>query len=165
MERLELTSELSHLKAIRAWLTRIGAEAGLEPSQIFDLKLAVGEAFTNCVEHAYDYQTHGTIHLTSAIEDGHLVIRIRDRGTTAHLGDPKDPDLTKAHEGGYGLYLMRRLTDRFLISDFPPPGTTVILMKRIPGIPSQPAPRQAARGGDAKEPERDPADHLAKESG
>ena len=51
------------------------------------------------------------------------------------VGDVDDlvvaDDLAEAHEGGYGVYLMRRLTDSFSIDTSNPPGTELTMGKRF----------------------------------
>jgi len=138
MDRLVLTSELKHLKLVRRWVERACRGAGLEHEQETDMLLVVGEAFANCVKHGYQGDPGGRVELTAAVEESHLVIRVRDRGKSSPLREASDPDLTEAHENGYGLYLMREMTDRFEVETEEPPGTTVLLMKEI--RPARPGP-------------------------
>ena len=131
MERLQLSSELRHLKTVRRWIGKICLDAGLDEEQVSDMQLVVGEAFTNGVEHGYRYEPDGTISLTARVRSGFLEITVRDRGRSLDISKMKDPDLSRPHEGGYGLYLMCQLTDRFDIHVDDPPGTEVVLMKKV----------------------------------
>lgn len=134
MNRLELSSELRHLKTVRLWLGKVCREAGMNREQSSDLQLAVGEAFTNCVEHGYDYDPEGTVKLRADLLDDCLIVLIQDRGKSFDVDLSEEPDLSEAHEGGYGLFLMKRLTDRIEIVSDDAKGTTITLTKRIPPI-------------------------------
>lgn len=155
MTRLRLTSELRHLKQVRRFVEQACRDAGLDDEAASDMKLAVGEAFTNCVKHGYAYEPDGRIDLTWEVEDGHLMVRVSDGGASFESQNRPDPDLTEAHEGGYGLYLMRQLTDRFEVQSAGRRGTTVLLAKKISG------------GGDAgaseKGERRNPLEKVTKE--
>ncbi|MFH1279611.1 MAG: ATP-binding protein [Candidatus Eisenbacteria bacterium] len=139
MRELELSSELRHLKRVRGWVQKACREAGLSDEAVSDMRLVVGEAFTNCVEHGYGYDPHGRVRLTGDVEGDQFVIRVSDKGESFELEDRGDPDLTEAHEGGYGLYLMKQLTDRFEVCAAERRGTTVILAKRIDSPPHRPS--------------------------
>lgn len=131
MARLELSSELRHLKRVRRWVEDSCRKAGLSDDSVSDMRLAVGEAFTNCVEHGYGYDPGGRVLLTGDVEGDSYVIRVSDGGGSFTFEDREDPDLTEAHEGGYGLYLMKKLTDRFEVLPAGAGGTTVVLAKEI----------------------------------
>ncbi len=131
MNELHVSSELVHLRSVRRWVARAGVSAGLSREQISDLQVAVGEAFTNSVKHGYRSDPNGTVVVTSSIEDGDLVIRVLDEGSACSVDLSNDPDLAVPHEGGYGIYLMKLLTDRLEIRSGHASGTEVVLRKRI----------------------------------
>jgi anti-anti-sigma factor len=119
-------------RTVRQWATRSGAsdeEAG-------DLVLAVGEAVTNVVEHAYT-STAGQVEVEASIRHGLARIVVRDRGQWR----PSRPD-----EGGRGLLLMRGLVEKVDVVSGPG-GTEIRLSRRVGGAPvktgpvSIPAPR------------------------
>ncbi len=94
--------------------------------------VAVGEAVTNCMKHAYHGAKDGRIMISSSLAEGYLNVHIRDWGETFDTGLYNAPDLGEAHEGGYGVFLMKEMTDRLEIRTDTPPGTEIILGKRLP---------------------------------
>jgi len=64
---------------IRGTVTAAAADAGATPGQIDAARLAVTEAATNVVLHAYD-ATAGSIHVRVGVIDGELQIVIDDDG-------------------------------------------------------------------------------------
>jgi serine/threonine-protein kinase RsbW len=64
---------------IRGAVTAAAADAGATPRQLDAARLAVTEAATNVVLHAYD-ATPGSIHVDVSVIDGELQIVIRDDG-------------------------------------------------------------------------------------
>lgn len=113
---VSLPSDMNYLDIARAFVAEVGGKVGLDPSAIHDLQLAVTEAVTNVIEHAYAGDSNQRIEL--AIEkDGELfVVAITDSGQNRFDPASKpDPDmkeyLSQCRVGGLGLFLMRKLMD------------------------------------------------------
>lgn len=85
--------------AISGW----AADIGLPPERVDDLALAVGEALSNSIEHAYPGGT-GAIEMTGVVDDSVLRVEIRDHGCW------REP---RAHPGwrGRGISMIRALAD------------------------------------------------------
>ena len=90
------------------------------------------EACANIHRHAYQGQRDGRIDLELESDDTRMQVRIRDYGIRFDPSAYAPPDLGVASEGGYGLFLMKALTDRlkFLAQTA---GTEVVLEKYLPG--------------------------------
>ncbi|MBN1312486.1 MAG: anti-sigma factor antagonist [Anaerolineae bacterium] len=100
-------------------ITHFAAEAAraalLDKDAIFHCQMAVDEACTNIIEHAYGEENVGEIEITCFIEPGTCTFQIIDHGK------PFDPDSVPAPKmgvslqdirpGGIGLHLMRHLMD------------------------------------------------------
>lgn len=104
----------------------IPAQAG------YDIWLAVHETFINIVEHAYENQG-GRVICTAAWREPERAIEISlwDHGRSFSPDDPVCPDPTLLQEGGYGLYLVRRLMDRVTYTPGPQ-GNCWQLLKYLP---------------------------------
>jgi serine/threonine-protein kinase RsbW len=93
--------------AARGVLASFARRAGATEEQIDDVRLAVSEALTNIVKHAYR-DGEGRMHVTAAVASGDLWILIADDGDGLH-----------AHRGrpglGMGLALMACLTESFTV--------------------------------------------------
>ena len=72
--RPEEVSNLRH--RVRAF----AEQAGVRAQVLDDLTLAVSEAVTNVVIHAYRDGPPGTIDVTATVSDGHLEVLVRDDG-------------------------------------------------------------------------------------
>jgi serine phosphatase RsbU (regulator of sigma subunit)/anti-sigma regulatory factor (Ser/Thr protein kinase) len=79
---------LAPLRAdVRAWL----GEGGVAPARQRSLLLALGEATTNAVEHAYHGRPAGTVEVEIEQEgDQVLRVRVRDRGAWREGSQPRD---------------------------------------------------------------------------
>jgi anti-sigma regulatory factor (Ser/Thr protein kinase) len=122
-----------HLAALRAEVRRWLAPLALPRDAENDLLLAVNEATSNCVEHAYTRATvDGTVALTFWTEPGSVCVEIVDHGTwRTPSGQPTG--------GGRGIAIMQRLIPVVLIHH-DRRGTRVLLVHPLPG----PAARSAA---------------------
>jgi serine/threonine-protein kinase RsbW len=114
----------------------VAAAASLEPSlrdeRIEDLRVAVSEATTNAIESHTTLDGEERIVIRCALDDERIEVWIVDQGAgfdPSSIGDL--PDLTDPAglelEGGFGLPLMRVLTDEAEIRSSPD-GTAVKLV-------------------------------------
>ena len=89
---------------IRRFLVE-GCELSADSPPTVQCRLAIQEAVTNVLRHAYRDREPGRIELELTREDDHIVARIRDEGVPF---DPRSgPDFKRScaepAEGGYGL--------------------------------------------------------------
>jgi serine/threonine-protein kinase RsbW len=93
----------------RRWATDFAAGAGATPETVEAVKLAVSEAVTNVVVHAYPDEP-GPVQLTAAAAGDELWVLVADEGE-GHQATPKDPGL------GWGLALIADSCDQFMITE------------------------------------------------
>ncbi len=102
--------------AVRRWLSAVGAE----PRAAADLLVAVGEACTNAVEHAYG-PGGGTVRVHLELQLPDVLVTVRDTG---RWRPPRN-------EGrGRGTLFMRNCSDDLRI-DHGPTGTCVVIRRRL----------------------------------
>lgn len=99
----------------------VAAAAELEPTfgdqRIDDLRLAVSEATTNAIEAHLSLASDERVLVRCDLGDDRIQVEVLDRGAGFDRveggGDPSSSggDAEAYDEGGYGLPLMRRLTD------------------------------------------------------
>jgi anti-sigma regulatory factor (Ser/Thr protein kinase) len=70
--------EAAHV--IRGEMAAIARECGLSDEQVGDVKLAVSEAATNAIQHAYAGREPGDVAAAAYVENGKLRIVISDEG-------------------------------------------------------------------------------------
>lgn len=110
------------LQHIRRTLRRLAQDLDLDQERSDGLLVAVGEAVSNAIEHAY-LGSVGTITLRARREGPMLLIEIEDRGRWRRPGGRR----------GHGLELMRALTDSVHV-DATAAGTTVRLTLVLPNV-------------------------------
>jgi serine/threonine-protein kinase RsbW len=136
MATLSLFADRYQLSAIRDFAAQTGRDLGLDDSTIYDLQLAVDEACTNVVLHAYGGRG-GEIEVTiEPVDDGVRVV-IRDWGAAFDPGTVPAPDVTaplaQRSLGGLGLYLMRQLMDEVDFCFDGRSGNRLTMLKRLHG--------------------------------
>jgi anti-sigma regulatory factor (Ser/Thr protein kinase) len=125
---------------MRGEAAQLAAAAGASEEQVDRVRLAVSEAVTNVVEHAYATGSHGRIQLAAAVEDGELLVLVSDEGGGM--------DSNRESLGlGLGLGLMAEACDGLTISARSSGGVDV-QMRFVLAAPA-PAKRVQPRGSSA----------------
>ncbi len=110
----------------------------LDPTldEVSDIKMAVSEAVTNCIVHAYPMSV-GKIYISVAVfEDRKVKISIRDRGCgIIDVRQAMEPLFTTlgGERAGLGFAVMESFTDKIVVRSKPEKGTTVTMYKIING--------------------------------
>jgi anti-anti-sigma factor len=108
---------LKHIRhTLRRWLSEVGAS----PHIVDDVLIAVGEACTNVVDHAYGTEG-GTMNVHLGLQGPDLVATIADTG---QWGQPS------AGNRGRGTLFMRHCSDDLRI-DHGSTGTTVVIRRHL----------------------------------
>ncbi len=126
---LEIPSSPEYVAIVRQAVEGIARRMDFDDVQIDDLKLAVGEACTNAVRHGCvrDGLQHVAVRCT-VMNEG-LSVEIRNDIEDCELPDvPVTPDVTR--EGGFGLYMIRKLMDEVDIV-WEPETAVVRMLKRL----------------------------------
>ena len=122
-------------------ITQFVAEAAraafLDEDAVFHCQMAVDEACTNVIEHAYGGEDKGNIEIVCQVEPGRCSIRIVDHG------EPFDPtavpvpiaaaSLDDVRPGGIGLHLMKQLMDEVRF-EFTEHGNVLTMVKNSPKV-------------------------------
>ena len=99
-------------------------DAGADDSQAEDLSnamvSAVGEAFNNVVDHAYESRGDGDVTIVIDSNDDHLTVTMTDDGRPFDIAAVPEPDLAALPESGMGLYIMRSFVDDLAYAPGPP---------------------------------------------
>jgi len=131
---LEIPADENNLGQVRDFIEDICFRAGFSKRDANNTKLAVDEACTNIIKHAYK-GLGGTIRLDVQAEPGKVEINIFDRGESFDWSKVKDPDLDYYVEigkkGGLGIFLMSKLMDE--LSYQPSPHGNRLYMSKVVG--------------------------------
>ncbi len=111
---LEIPASESNLRRVRDFIADICTRADFSKRESNNIKLAVDEACTNIIKHAYGHK-EGKIRLDVQAEQGRIEVNIYDQGESFDWSGVEDPDLEEYVEmgkkGGLGIFLMNRLMD------------------------------------------------------
>ncbi|HSO28062.1 MAG TPA: ATP-binding protein [Anaerolineales bacterium] len=112
---LTLTARFENLTEVRKFAAQAAVDCGLKDAAVYAVQMAVDEAFTNIIEHAYGGECDQVVHTTCVIEADGLTLILRDCGRSFNPDAVPDPDLDvslqERKEGGLGLFFMRQLMD------------------------------------------------------
>lgn len=134
-KELKITSKTENLSLIREFIQSAAFQVGMKPGVTEDIMLAVDEACTNIIKHAYKSFPDGEILLKLKYSDHKLTITIIDYGNSFHPENVPDPDLQKYYRqhrvGGLGMYLMKTLMDEVKYISVPGKYNEVFLTKYL----------------------------------
>jgi len=112
---LSISADLKSLHLVREFLKDSCDKFHAEADVISDLELAVDEAVTNIIIHGYE-NNPGDIEVVIQQNSRALKIDIFDRAKSLKYSDIENADLDALpfdpdQDGGYGVFLIRKLTD------------------------------------------------------
>ncbi len=130
---LTFCSRTSSLKLLHFVLCDAADMVGLDEQATDAVVLAVNEACTNIIQHAYKMETNGRIDVTLIHEQGALVIQLRDYAHKVDVEMVCSRDLDDVRPGGLGVHLIDSLMDECGFID-PPEGVgNLFQMKKYTG--------------------------------
>lgn len=132
---LIIKSELSNLGAVANFIVRAARASGLDERATYQVQMAVDEATTNVIQHAYRGKKDGRIDISYKQRGDEFVVAIRDFGkpfdpSKVHTPHVKGP-LSRRTIGGLGIFFMKKLMDRVEFSSGKERGNRVRMVKRI----------------------------------
>jgi len=112
---MRFTSDVTVIDAVRDFVRDQAAAGGFGDESVYSLQLAIVEAVTNVIVHAYEGELGHPIWLDVELDEAGMTVVLRDQGRSFDLKTFPDPDL-KRHltdhiRGGLGVFLMRKLMD------------------------------------------------------
>jgi serine/threonine-protein kinase RsbW len=108
----------------REALSTLAESAGATSEQLDAIRLAISEAATNVVVHAYDGHP-GDIHVEARLASGELWIRVADDGLGLRPNLDRVRPNIESPGLGVGLAVISQVADAFAISTRSPGGTEV----------------------------------------
>lgn len=129
---LRVPANLQNLRTVSYFVNAIGQRLKLTEKMLFDLELAVEEATTNIVHHAYPQDRPGDMMIRAELLDTVLHITLMDWGEPLDPEDVKPFDLNAPVEtriqGGMGLFFINTLMDSVARHTGNQPGEPNLLM-------------------------------------
>ncbi|MCQ2560244.1 MAG: anti-sigma F factor [Clostridia bacterium] len=131
--KIEFPAHPQNVALARSLVAALVAEADPTLSELDELKVAVSEAVTNAVIHAYPENPQGLIELTACLESSRVTILIRDWGQgIADLPKALEADYSTQQERmGLGFSLMQAFSTEMEVKSESGQGTWVKLHKDL----------------------------------
>lgn len=126
----EFPSHPAAMAAVRAWVRALLHDAGATTDQVNLMVLAIDEACTNIIRHAYGNAPGQPIRIEATADGDEVSFRLRDFGRPAPATAFEPRALDPQTPGGFGLHFIRAAFDRVE----PSPrdrGNELLLVKRL----------------------------------
>lgn len=113
---LDITSDMANLERVAEFIADIARKSHMSQRQSDDVQMAVDEAVTNVMEHAYAGQSEGIIFIKCRVDARQFFVEIRDTGKSFEYKKLKKPNtkspLSERSIGGLGVFFMKKLMDK-----------------------------------------------------
>ncbi|MDN3018035.1 anti-sigma B factor RsbW [Paenibacillus sp. BSR1-1] len=136
---MKIPAKPDYVGVIRLTLSGIASRIGYTYEEIEDMKIAVSEACTNAVQHAYSMEEGGEVIIGFGIYPDKLEIMVADSGKSFNFIQTKNElgpytessTVEQLSEGGLGLFLIETLMDEVRVLEHS--GVTVFMVKYLSG--------------------------------
>jgi serine/threonine-protein kinase RsbW len=127
---LTIPARAEYVALCRLALTGLARTRALAPEIVADLKLALTEACSNSVRHAYEEGREGIVEVRYELTDDRIAVEVTDDGAGF------DPDVIERaqeelDEGGLGIAIIRAVTDELEIGVRPQGGSRLRFTKYL----------------------------------
>jgi serine/threonine-protein kinase RsbW len=110
---LSIPARSEYIALCRLALSGLAQVRSFEPEMLADLKLALTEACSNSIRHAYDADGPGVVDIRYELDGEKLAVEVTDEGSGF---DVRATDqAAELDEGGLGIAIIRALTDEVAI--------------------------------------------------
>lgn len=136
---MSFPAKAEYVGVIRLTLSGIANRMGFSYDEIEDIKIALSEACTNAVEHAYKQEEKGNIRIGFGIYKDRLELVVADNGQSFDFDKVREElgpytesqPVETLPEGGLGLFLIQTLMDDVKVHSNQ--GVTVFMTKYVQG--------------------------------
>lgn len=126
---ITIPSHPKYLSVVRAATVRIGELYGIENGIIEGIRLAVDEACSNVIKHAYKGENNKKIVIKFANTKKTFEVIIEDNGVTVPIETIKGRCLEDIRPGGLGVHFIKRTFDVFEFDNKKKNGNRLRLIK------------------------------------
>ena len=129
---LTIPSDPKYMRLVRGLVAAAGEVVGFEKRDVNSLCLAVDEACTNIIKHAYDGNHTQRIEVHLAMHPDRLDVRLRDYGRKTDPAKIKPRELHDVRPGGLGVHFIREIMDDVVYDVSADVGTELRMTKSLP---------------------------------
>ncbi len=116
---LRIPAKAEYITLCRLALTGLAQLRDIGEDTMADLKLALTEAVSNSVRHAYGDEGDGHVDITYELQPDRLGIQVVDDGNGFDPDEAPAFDGDELSEGGLGIAIIRTIADEFEIDSKP----------------------------------------------
>jgi len=132
---IKVPNRLDYISIIQNYTKDVATKYNLDPKSIQQVEVAVEEAATNVVKHAFHINKKNEYNIICQKEPDRVVIRIRDKGipfdpTQLSEYNPDTP-LTERTAAGLGSFLIRKMVDLYEYNNLGKDGKETVLIKYL----------------------------------
>ena len=127
-KRFELIASSEVLSPFRKEFRQLLGQAGWEKKTAEEVLLAVDEALTNIIRHAYQ-GTSGKITVNVDISSDKIEIVLEDQGKKFDPTQVLSPELPRQNPGGLGVHFIRTIMDQMIYEGHAIEGNRLRLIK------------------------------------
>jgi len=132
--QITVAASTKNLAKVREFISEHATSEGFSPQTVADLCLAVDEAYTNIIKHAYKFDASKSVKIDLEFDDQKLSVRLRDKGESFNEDKYVMPDISEQiknkRRGGMGIYLMKKLMDKVTYDTSGSENEIIMLKKR-----------------------------------
>lgn len=125
---LRIPSKAEWVAVARLAVAAVANRLQFSIEEIEDVKLAVAEACTNCIQHA---SGGDQIEITCETHPHGLTVRVRDFGIGGSPDEGASRRISEPRVGGLGVFLIRSLMDTVEYDVHPERGTNLVMTKKV----------------------------------
>lgn len=129
---LHFTSDPPMLSVMRAAITKVCEIAEFDQRDTSKIVLALDEACSNIIRHAYGGKSGESITIVCRIKPSRLEFHLYDHGIPLNVADIRSRPLEELRPGGLGVYLMRNVMDQVKFEDGTDDGNHLFMYKLRP---------------------------------
>ena len=100
---------------MRNFVAKHAADFGFKKQDVADIRLAVDEAYTNIIKHAYNHDDSKWVNIKLGYNSDEFWVSLLDSGDTFDPTSYTKPDVERQikekRRGGVGVYLIKKLMD------------------------------------------------------
>lgn len=108
-------SSTDQIAEVRNFVARHAQRYGFSDEDVDDIRLAVDEAYTNVIKHAYNYDDTKYVSISLISKNDEFLITISDEGKSFDEASYTEPNIKERiklrKRGGVGVYLIHKLMD------------------------------------------------------
>ena len=128
---ISIPSHPKYLSLIRSTTINFGKLYEIPEAEIENIKLAIDEACSNIIKHAYRGDATKKIVVKYTITKRLFKVVIEDSGIKAHIESMQGRSLDDIRPGGLGIHFIKRVFNGFRLDEHKKRGNRLILTKNL----------------------------------